>query len=253
MATCLGSGPPLQKSLELSGAGTESQKLQATVRTAVVWCDEGLTLSEALAPEAGIFPRYFLPVLRAGEAGGRLVEAFQLVHQHCRRIGPTLRVVRNTYTGQITLQVSGLTAGGTVVVQKFLDLNTNGVIDNGDLLVQQFSLTDGQAGMAFGGVTNFNVPGDTDGAANGHIAAKLNFQGGDLLQNVVGKYLFKVSGNFTPPITNSFTVTNFPWGQKFTGNVVSNGVAVPNAVVLLFVPDKSPIAGTSNCSGRNFA
>jgi general secretion pathway protein F len=97
MATCLDSGLPLQKCLELSGAGTESQKLQAAVRTAVVRCDEGLTLSEALAPEAGIFPRYFLPVLRAGEAGGRLVEAFQLVHQHCRRIGPTLRVVRNTW------------------------------------------------------------------------------------------------------------------------------------------------------------
>ncbi len=82
----------------------------------------------------------------------------------------------NTYPGQITLQVSGLTAGGTVVVQKFLDLNTNGVIDASDWLVQQFNMTDGQAGMVIGGVTNFNVPGDTDGTANEQITAKMNFQ-----------------------------------------------------------------------------
>src|ERR1039457_604820 len=79
-------------------------------------------------------------------------------------------------------------------------------------------MTDGQAGMAFGGVTNFNVPGDTDGTANGQITAKLNFQGGDFSQNIAGKYLFKVSGSFTPPLTNVLIVTNFPWAQKFTGN-----------------------------------
>ena len=60
--------------------------------------------------------------------------------------------VSNTYSGVITLQVTGLTAGDTVVVQKFLDANTNGVIDGADLLVQQFNLTDGQASV-IGGVT----------------------------------------------------------------------------------------------------
>ena len=47
--------------------------------------------------------------------------------------------ISNTYPGVITLQVTGLTNGETVVVQKFLDANTNGVIDAGDLLVQQFN------------------------------------------------------------------------------------------------------------------
>ena len=95
--------------------------------------------------------------------------------------------VSNTYPGTITLQISGLTNGETVVVQKYRDLNTNGVINGGDWLVQQFSLTDGQAGMVIGGVTNFNVPGDTDGTRNGQINATLNFQNGDLDQVVVGK------------------------------------------------------------------
>ena len=57
-------------------------------------------------------------------------------------ITPT--TVSNTYNGTITLQIVGLTNKETVVVQKFLDLNTNGVIDGGDWMVQQFTLQDGR-------------------------------------------------------------------------------------------------------------
>src|SRR5208337_1044920 len=77
----------------------------------------------------------------------------------------TPTVVSNTYNGVIKLQVKGLTTGETVVVQEFMDLNGNGVIDAGDWLVQQFQLTDGQAGMVIGGIVNSNVPGDTDSTA----------------------------------------------------------------------------------------
>jgi len=159
----------------------------------------------------------------------------------------TPAAVSNTYSGMITLTVTGLTNTETVVVQKFLDANTNGVIDGGDILWQQFNLTDGQQGMVIGGVTNFNVPGDTDGAANGSITAKLMFQF-VYSPSVAGKYLFKLSspgGHFTPLIA-PFTVTNFPYAQKFTGTVASGGVAVPNAAVLLFQGsgnNLNPIAG----------
>jgi hypothetical protein len=159
----------------------------------------------------------------------------------------TPSAVSNTYSGTITLQIGGLTNTETVVVQKFLDLNTNGVINGSDWLVQQFTLQDG-TNFAIGGVTNFNVPGDLN-ATTGAITATLNFQNGDFVQNIVGKYLFKLSspvGHFTP-ITNNFSVTNFPWPQKFTGNVVSNSTSttVSNAVVLLFAGEagSSPQAG----------
>jgi uncharacterized repeat protein (TIGR03803 family) len=169
----------------------------------------------------------------------------------------TPSAVSNTYNGTITLQISGIPTGDTVVVQKFLDLNTNGVIDGTDWLVQQFNLTDGQAGMVIGGVTNFNVPGDLN-ATTGAITATLNFQNGDFVQNIVGNYLYKLSspvGHFAP-ITNSFIVTNFPYAQEFTGNVVSKSTSnnVPNAVVLLFpgqAGNSSPQAGTvANNSGN---
>jgi Putative Ig domain len=152
----------------------------------------------------------------------------------------TPNVVSNTYNGPITFQITSLTSGTTVVVQKFLDADTNGIIDGGDMMVQQFNLTDGQAGMVIGTVTNSNVPGDTDSAVNGSITAKLNFQNGDFIQNLVGNYLYKISGNFTPPVTNSFSVTNFPFPQKFTGNVVSNssGTILSNAIIVLFPPPR---------------
>jgi hypothetical protein len=157
--------------------------------------------------------------------------------------------VSNTYTGTITLQISGLTsAGDTVVVQKFLDVNSNGVVDAGDFLVQQFNLTDGQPGMAIGPVTNINVPGDTDGAADGQIAARLNFQNGDFIQNVIGKYLFQLSspaGHFAAK-TASFSVTNFPWAQEITGAVVHGGTNMPNAMVLLFGPPRPGNHGPGN-------
>jgi hypothetical protein len=151
----------------------------------------------------------------------------------------TPAAVSNTYNGSITLQIGGLTNTETVVVQKFLDLNNNGVIDGGDWLVQQFTLTDGQTGMVIGGVTNFNVPGDTDGIANGQITTSL-FQNGDFRQHIIGNYLYRLSspvGHFAS-ITIPFAVTNFPFAQKFTGNVVSNNTSttVPNAVVILFPP-----------------
>ena len=151
----------------------------------------------------------------------------------------TPSAVSNTYTGTITLQISGLT-NKTVVVQKYLDLNNNGVIDGGDLLVQQFTLQDG-TNFVIGGVTNFNVPGDLN-ATTSAITATLNFQNGDFIQNIAGNYLYVLSnpGNHFALLTNQFTVTNFPFPQTLTGNVVSNSTStmVPNAIVLLFPPPR---------------
>ncbi|MGA9778437.1 MAG: type II secretion system F family protein [Limisphaerales bacterium] len=97
MATCLASGLPPRRALELSGAGTRSKALREVVLVAVKRCDQGMTISETLEPGARYFPHYFLPVIRVGEAGGRLVEAFQLLDRHCRRTEPSVRLVRNTW------------------------------------------------------------------------------------------------------------------------------------------------------------
>ena len=161
----------------------------------------------------------FCPALRAGVA-----------------FTVTPAAVSNTYSGFITLQVTGLSAGDTVVVQKYLDVNGSGVIASNDWLVQQFQLTDGQPGMVIGGIVNSNVPGDTD-TTPGQITTPMNFQNGDFMQNIAGQYLFKLSspaGHFTAK-TNLFSITNVPFAQKLTGNVLISGTStpVPNAIVLL--------------------
>jgi len=97
MATCLSSGLTPKRSLELSGAGTQSKALRTVVRVALDRCDQGMAISEALEPGARAFPHFFLPVIRAGEAGGRFVEAFQLLDHQCRLIGPSVKLVRNTW------------------------------------------------------------------------------------------------------------------------------------------------------------
>ena len=55
-----------------------------------------------------------------------------------------------------------------------------------------------------------------------------------------------VVGRFTP-VTNLFTLTNLPYSQSITGNVVCSGSNVPNALVMAFsgqVFNSSPVAGT---------
>jgi len=172
--------------------------------------------------------------------------------------------ISNTYAGSITLQVTGLTNGETVVVQKFLDVNGDGVIDAGDWLVQQFTLTDGQPGQVIGGVTNLNVPGDGDAIA-AQITAKYKFASGDFMQSIAGRYGFALSspGGHFPTLTNFFTLTNAPYGQTLSGTVFSNGTAVPipNAIVLLFPPPRpgksgpggSPLAGSVTDGAGNFS
>src|SRR6185369_12868321 len=117
-------------------------------------------------------------------------------------VAPT--AVSNTYSGVVTLQVTGLPAGGTAVVQKFLDANTNGIIDGSDVMVQQFNLTDG-TNFVIAGVTNINVPGDTD-TSEGQITAKLNIQS-DFSSMIIGTYLFKLSSPAEQfaPVTIVFT------------------------------------------------
>lgn len=168
----------------------------------------------------------------------------------------TPSAVSNTYGGTISLQVTGLNTGDSVVVQKYLDINSNGVLDANDLFVQQFQLKDGQGPPVIGTITNFSVPGDLN-STNGSITTQLYLMSQSPEQLIVGQYFYKLSnpvGN-VPLATNLFTVTNFPFAHGFSGSVVSNGTAttVPFAQVFLLATGKGfhPLAQTvANASGN---
>src|SRR5437867_12892370 len=78
----------------------------------------------------------------------------------------TPATIGNTYNGFVTLQMTGLFTNETVQVQKYLDVNANGVVDPADALVQQFQVTDGQGPTVIGVATNINIPYDSN-PANG--------------------------------------------------------------------------------------
>jgi len=61
----------------------------------------------------------------------------------------TPSVTSNTYSGVITLNVTGLTNSENVSIQTFLDLNANGAVDAGEPFIDVFKITDNDNGKLF--------------------------------------------------------------------------------------------------------
>jgi len=158
-------------------------------------------------------------------------------------------VIGNTYAGAITLNITGLTNGEKVTVQTYLDLNSNGVVDAGEPLVDAFKIADGGAGV-IGGITNISVPFDSE-PATGAITTSLSFA--PPLENIVGQKIYCVSsypeGAFTP-VTATLDVTNAALNQSVSGVVYSNGVTpLPNAVVVAMTVIGQNYAGSTIADG----
>ncbi|HEX4265980.1 MAG TPA: carboxypeptidase-like regulatory domain-containing protein [Verrucomicrobiae bacterium] len=141
-------------------------------------------------------------------------------------------VISNTYPGAIALDITGLTNTEKVIIQRWIDNNSNGVIDAGEWLIDSFKISDGRA-MVIGGVTNVSVPYDNN-PITGEITTAFGLPPAMAIENMVGKYIFQVvspSGRFLP-VSASFAITNSTFNQSVSGIVYSNGVPAPNAVVV---------------------
>lgn len=146
--------------------------------------------------------------------------------------------VSNTYSGVITLNITGLTNTEQVVIEKYLDLNGNGVVDPGEALIDTFTIS--ESGVStIGGITNLNVPFDSNPATNA-ITTTLSFA--PPIESVVGQHIFRLvspTGNFAPQ-TALFNVTNAALAQSISGTVFNGVTPVPNAlVVALEMPNQS--------------
>src|SRR6476646_3698667 len=58
----------------------------------------------------------------------------------------------NTFAGPLTLQINGLTNGETVVVEKYLDLNANQLVEANEPLIDTFRISESGVSI-IGGVT----------------------------------------------------------------------------------------------------
>jgi hypothetical protein len=141
----------------------------------------------------------------------------------------------NSYPGVITLTMTGLTNGESVRIQRWLDLNGNGLIDANEPMIDAFGIADNDlTSNIIGGATNINVPFDSN-PTNGVITTTLNFAPALVLDNLVGQHIFRLvspTGRF-PSVTATFVVTNSAYSQSVSGIVYSNaGTPFPNAVVV---------------------
>src|SRR2546425_641069 len=145
--------------------------------------------------------------------------------------------ISNTYSGSISLQITGLMNGETVLLERFIDANANAIIDSGELLVQSFDVTDGRL-TVFGGVRDTNIAGDENGITNGLINTLVYFSASPEFGRGVGSYVFRVSSPTARfnPVTQPFTVTQTTYSQRITGTVTSSGSPVTNAAVALLIP-----------------
>jgi hypothetical protein len=144
-------------------------------------------------------------------------------------------VVSNTYPGVITLNVTGLNTGEKIYITRWIDLNGNGVIDAGEPTMDAFQLVDNDNTYAIvGGITNINMPFDTN-PANGAITATFSIPSVMPLDNMAGNYIFEVispKGRFAP-VTATLSITNAPLPATITGTVYQSDGVTPfaNAVV----------------------
>jgi hypothetical protein len=141
--------------------------------------------------------------------------------------------ITNDSIGKVTLTITNLTAGKTVNVEWYADLNTNGIIDAGDLLITSFQVTDGQVPLV-AGLRNLNVPGDEDGLTNGQIRV-VSYYPSVTSSTAIGTSLIRVSdpsGSLTS-VTQAFSIREEFYPQGITGRLTSAGTGQPvtNAVV----------------------
>jgi hypothetical protein len=169
-------------------------------------------------------------------------------------LSPT--AITNNYVGAILLSISNLSSPGAMVrVDRFLDVNSNGVVDGNEWAGQSFYVTDGQEPI-IGGVRNSNVPGDDDGLANGTILSHVPYPSVNLtLEHIAGQYIYRVTdlGN-GQTATALMQIAQLVQPQGVTGRAFTAGGTLPlsNAPVVLTPQLKDDGFGTISDGNGNF-
>ena len=136
----------------------------------------------------------------------------------------------------ITINISGLNPSDTVRIERFLDLNSDGIVDIGEPDVADFLITDGTS-STIGGVNNPNIPGDDDGVANGTIVTHISIPTSSEIGQTAGNYIIRVlspTGEFAPILT-PLVITQPAYGQTVSGQLTltSGSITTPGIIVLL--------------------
>jgi hypothetical protein len=125
---------------------------------------------------------------------------------------------------EVVLTISGASAGAALFVEEAIDLDGDGVLDDGEPVVGRFSVTDGKVG-------NRLVPGDADGVADGNLSVVLNGYYINDLHHIAGEHLFSI-GDGKSSASHSLSVSPAGLMQALHGYVRdTQGSVVAGALV----------------------
>ena len=134
----------------------------------------------------------------------------------------------------VVLQVTGISTGGSITVERIMDADADGVVDAGEFFAERFTITDGVV-TSIGGVRNTNIPGDEDGAADGQISMNLMPAAGAEIGRLAGAQIIRISSPTAafPTFVRTLTLTNPAQSQTISGTVTDGSNPVPYAGIMV--------------------
>lgn len=107
LATCLEAGVGVEKSLQSAGRSLARTPLGPALQVSLTRVSKGVTLAESLAAVEWGLPKFFVPMIQAGEQTGRVDEALRHLERHCRLLVAPTNALRNAWLLPLALMLFG--------------------------------------------------------------------------------------------------------------------------------------------------
>ena len=149
----------------------------------------------------------------------------------------------------ISIQITGLTTGQPVRIERVLDLNGDSKPGAGEPLIQSFTVTDGTLDAA-----QPNIPGDQDTSANGQITTTISLSSSPDLGRTQGTHLIRITsptGAFLP-ITKTLAVQGNAYGQNISGQVRDAASAAVGYSIVTAVQSGTIVASAVAAANGNY-
>jgi hypothetical protein len=222
-------GPTGETSITVTGTMEEGATVAVAVdTTATVGAVTYLTATTWSVEISDLAEGDNLVTATAEDAAGNIGSAtLTIAHMAPPSIAVTPAGIDADYRGSLQLNVSGLAApGSTVRIEQYIDIDRNGLADQGEPVLRSFALADGTASASP------NVQGDEDGVADGAITTTLNFYNNLDVYHALGQTVFRVVGEYgssdSPLIVNAVLRA-----QSIAGTITDGLSPLPGALVTL--------------------
>ncbi len=107
LATCLEAGVGVEQSLKTASRSLAGTWLAPALQVSLTRVAKGATMAEAMAAIEWGLPKFFVPMIQAGEQTGRVDEALRHLERHCRLLVAPTNALRNAWLVPLALMLFG--------------------------------------------------------------------------------------------------------------------------------------------------